>query len=193
MEAKVHAYVDKNYPRSVTGWICHASWERNSIPLKAIAYHNRPGGRDMNKVAKMAAKLKDGWKPKRVVLVDPGLTGKMVVCDGYHRLLGMHDAGVKKVRAYVGTPRPGAGDWRADILAMQREVLNAAGAQNQAVKSRATLEPGDEVSGARSRPANVVQVPTTPDSYRIEDGVLELYHFTPLEVTSELPADVQQD
>lgn len=303
MEHRVHKYVDRHYPRSVTGWVCHSSWEKNKVPLTAIAWAQRPGGRDPEKVAKMVKRLKGGWRPKRVVVVDPGTEGKMVVADGFHRLAALHEAGEKKVRVLVGTPRPGAGDWRQDILDMQQEVLNAEGRQNQGKsrrtktwaawdaehpthhgnsstahdnairagadahqldergsgasrdekitahqraatshaaaarealdqgdmagaqahvtmaqefqdraatledarhdsrrKSRATLEPGDEVSGARSRPIDVIQVPLSPDSYREthndetseggrDAGLVELVHFTPMETTGQLIGD----
>jgi len=189
MEAKVHAYIDKHYQRKVTGFICHSAWEKNKIPLKAIAWHNRPGGRSPSKVDDMVERLKGGWKPKRVVLVDPGSKGKMVVVDGYHRLAGLHAVGQKKVKAYVGTPRPGAGDWRQDILSMQQQVLNASGSQNSTrAKGAYASRDSDEASGARQRPMNVIQVPISPQWFREGEGeVVDLVQFTPLEVTGELP------
>ncbi len=149
----------------------------------------------------MVGKLKNGWKPKRVVLIDPGSEGKMVTVDGYHRLAALHAVGKKKAKAWVGTPRPGAGDWRRDVLAMQREVENASGSENEVGKgvrqqgNAYARRDSDEVSGARSRPQNVIQVPISPDSlvgdppsqYSEEHGVSTLQHFTPLEVTGELP------
>ena len=131
LENKVHDYLRKHYPESTTEWVCRSAWEKNRVPLSRIAYHNRPGGRDPEKVDRMREKLEEGWKPDRVVLVDPGSQGKMVVADGYHRLLAMADDEDTEVKAFVGTPRPGAGDWRRDILAMQREVLNAAGPEDK--------------------------------------------------------------
>ncbi|MES1975747.1 MAG: hypothetical protein V4472_25090 [Pseudomonadota bacterium] len=130
LEKKVHAYLDKNYPRSDTSFVCRSAWEKGTVPLARIAYGKRPGGRDPNKVARMAAKLAKGWKPKRVVLIDPGSDGKMVPVDGYHRLLAMAHEGVKEARAYVGSPRPGAGDWRADMTRMQASAENATGLED---------------------------------------------------------------
>jgi 8-oxo-dGTP pyrophosphatase MutT (NUDIX family) len=125
LEHEVHDYLRQHYPEKSTGWVCKSAWEKSKIPLKAIAWTDRPGGRDEAKVASMAKRLKDGWKPDRVVLIDQGSAGKMQVADGYHRLAAMAKCGCKEARAFVGTPRPGAGDWKADIKAMQAEASNA--------------------------------------------------------------------
>src|SRR5580658_305375 len=127
LEHEVHDYLRKHYPEDATAWVCKSAWEKSKVPLDAIAYAHRPGGRDEDKVASMVQRLKDGWKPDRVVLVDRGTEGKMLVVDGYHRLEALARSGEKEVDAYVGTPRPGAGDYQADIKEMQFEASNMSG------------------------------------------------------------------
>ena len=131
LEHKVHDYLRKHYPEPTTDWVCNSSWEKNVVPLDRIAYGRRPGGRDPVKVKKFAKRFGKGRKTKRIVLVDPGGAQKMTVADGYHRTLGAAKAGKTEMRAFVGTPRVGAGDWRKDIRAMQAEVLNAAGPEDK--------------------------------------------------------------
>ena len=130
LEKKVHAYLDKHYPRTDTSFVCRSAWEKGKVPLSRIAYGRRPGGRDPNKVTKMAKKLAGGWKPKRVVVIDPGGAGKMVVADGYHRLMAMEHEGKTDVRAWVGTPRVGAGNWRGQVRDMQASATNATGLED---------------------------------------------------------------
>lgn len=131
LEKKVHKYLRKHYPEDTTGWVCNSAWEKNVVPLDRIAYGRRPGGRDPDKVASMAKRLSAGWKPKRVVLVDPGGSQKMTVADGYHRCLAAEHDGRDDVRAWVGTPRVGAGNWRSDVRAMQAKVTNLSGLEDQ--------------------------------------------------------------
>lgn len=131
LEHKVHDYLRKHYPESTTDWVCNSAWEKNVVPLDRIAYGRRPGGRDPNKVAKMAKRLASGKRPKRIVLVDPGGSQKMTVADGYHRCLAAEHEGKEDIRAYVGTPRVGAGNWRADVRKMQAEANNATGLENE--------------------------------------------------------------
>lgn len=140
LEHRVHDYLRKHYPEDTTEWVCRSAWEKNKVPLDRISYTRRPGGRDMNKVAEMVERLKKGWKPDRVVLVDQGTAGKMVVADGYHRLLAMADLGETEARAWVGTPRPGAGNWKGDVRDMQAEVLNRSGSED-ATKSMVAAKP----------------------------------------------------
>jgi hypothetical protein len=131
LEHKVHSYLRKHYPEQTTDWVCNSAWEKNDVPLDRIAYGRRPGGRDPNKVASMAKRLASGWKPKRVVLVDPGGSQKMTVADGYHRCLAAEHEGQSTIRSFVGTPRVGAGNWKADIRRMQAEARNATGLENE--------------------------------------------------------------
>jgi hypothetical protein len=131
LERKVHKYLRRHYPEDTTQWVCNSAWEKNKVPLDRIAYGRRPGGRDPDKVAKMAKKLARGKRFKRVVLVDPGGAQKMTVADGYHRLLATEHEKGDSVRAWVGTPRVGAGNWRNDIRKMQAEVLNRTGAEDK--------------------------------------------------------------
>ena len=134
MEHKVHEYLRKNYPDDLTEWTCRSAWEKTKVPLDRIAFGRRPGGKDPAKVDKFAARFGDKKKAKklkRVVVVDAGGQGKMVVADGYHRCAGASKAGKKKIRAYVGTPRIGAGNWRTDIAKMQAAVFNRSGPEDQ--------------------------------------------------------------
>jgi len=152
LEHKVHDYLRKHYPDELTEWVCRSAWEKNSVPLDRIAYHNRPGGRDEQKVARMMRQIKAGKKKKRVVLIDPGSKGKMVVADGYHRLLAMEKLGITEAKAWVGTPRPGAGNWRNDVRRMQFDVENASGNEaddKSAAKSvhvKAGWRPGSKIT-----------------------------------------------
>jgi 8-oxo-dGTP pyrophosphatase MutT (NUDIX family) len=138
LEHKVHDYLRKHYPEKLTAWVCRSAWEKNKVPLAKIAYHDRPGGRDEKKVERMMRQIRKGDTKKRVVLVDPGSAGKMVVADGYHRLMAMEKLGIKEARAWVGTPRQGAGNWRNDIRLMQVDVKNASGDENDDATKAAT-------------------------------------------------------
>lgn len=178
------------YSTDTSGWVCRSAWEKNTIPLSVIAYKRRPFGIDESKVQRMQKKLRKGKKFKRVIVVDKG-DGPMIVVDGHHRLRAMGREGVKEAKAFVGTPRQNAGRWKHDIKAMQAEVMS----RKPTGKGKGVRQAGnayaprdsDEVSGARQRPMNVVQVPESPQAIESHHGVPELVSFTPLEVTGELP------
>ena len=130
LEHRVHDRLRKHYLEPTTDWVCKSSWERNTVPLDRIAFGKRPGGKDPAKVAKFAEKFAKGKKLKRIVVVDPGGSQKMAVADGYHRAAGAAEAGKTEIRAFVGTPRVGAGNWRADVRKMQLTTTNAAGPED---------------------------------------------------------------
>jgi 8-oxo-dGTP pyrophosphatase MutT (NUDIX family) len=123
-ESEVLEYLQKHYPDADLGWVSRCVWAADNVLLDNINWENRPGGIDEDKVADMADRLSGGWMPHPCVLVAPDAGSKMVVADGYHRCAANAKAGIGVIRAWVGSPKPGATGWMADVLAMQFTATN---------------------------------------------------------------------
>lgn len=119
--ASVYDYLVDTYPESTLAWVEGCEWREATVPLTDIKMGRRPGGRDHDRVAAMAGKLRSGeWTPDRVVLVEDG--DRFTVADGYHRTLAFRHAGRREIDAYVATPPDTA--WREQVTRMQAEKLN---------------------------------------------------------------------
>jgi 8-oxo-dGTP pyrophosphatase MutT (NUDIX family) len=123
-EGDVQAYLEKHYPDADLGWVSRCTWAQDNVLLDQINWKDRPGGIDEDKVASMADNLDDGWMPHPCVLVAPDADAKMEIADGYHRCAANDEAGIQVIRAWVGSPKPGATGWMADIRAMQFTAEN---------------------------------------------------------------------
>ncbi len=97
----VHTYLLRSYPPDVVDWAAKGDWSFDRhVPLDQIDYKRRPGGRDPEKVQSIGESLDKGASMDPVVLVKDG--DKLIVADGYHRLLGAEHAGWKDVPAFIG-------------------------------------------------------------------------------------------
>lgn len=121
MEQKVYDYLKKNYPADTLGWVKGAKWELRDVPLATIDMMRRPGGRNMEKVKSIAAKVREGESMEPVVLVDTPKGRK--VADGYHRTLGFRHAGKTRIRAYIAKVEAEHGPWDTDMHAKKKNVM----------------------------------------------------------------------
>lgn len=116
----VYAYLKQNYPASSLGWAKGVTWEKRSVPLATINMLRRPGGRNMNKVRNIAAKVKEGAPMEPVVLVDTPKGRK--IADGYHRTLGFKHANKTSIVAYIAKTDAIHGPWDTDMHALKKNV-----------------------------------------------------------------------
>lgn len=117
----VHAYLRKNYPDRVLGWVDSATWTKRTVRLSDIKMGRRPGGRDDEKTKGIAQAVADGKPMDPVVLVDTGEPNDdgagLEIADGYHRTLGFDRAGKTTIEAYVGSGCGKHGPWESDMHA----------------------------------------------------------------------------
>lgn len=107
----VHASLSKHYPAQVLSWVKRATWTKHAaVPLSKIDMSRRPGGRDPQKTAAIAAAVKAGKPMPPVMLVDTG-EDKYAIADGYHRTLGHLHAGKKTIPALVAHGVGKTGPW----------------------------------------------------------------------------------
>jgi len=115
----VYAYLRENYPADVLKWVKGENWELKRVPLSNIKMARRPGGRNPDKVQRIAEAIKSGEKMEPVVLVQ--VKGGYKIADGYHRTLAFQHAGKKSIQAWVATGKHSDGPWDAE---MHRRKLN---------------------------------------------------------------------
>lgn len=115
LTTKVHAYLARNYPERVLGWVDDATWRLDpAVPLSRIKMARRPGARDQDKVEGIADAVKAGKSMEPVVLVDTG-EEQLEIADGYHRTAAFERAGRKTIAAYVATGVGRHGPWEQDM------------------------------------------------------------------------------
>jgi hypothetical protein len=104
LATRVHRYLLRSYPAKDLGWVLDPAidWEYDpSVRLDAINMARRPGGRDEDKVAAVAAVVADGASMDPVILADFG-EPRLRIADGFHRTLGVERAGKDAVPAFIG-------------------------------------------------------------------------------------------
>src|SRR5262249_40217061 len=101
---QVHAYLARNYPESVLGWVDGADWDPPAPgPLARIAGARRKGGaRDQAKVDSITQRIRDGKPLEPLVLVRVPGKDRLQVADGWHRIAAYHRAGKMTAPAWVG-------------------------------------------------------------------------------------------
>jgi hypothetical protein len=109
----VYAYLTRQYPASVLGWVRKARWRGPvTVSLSDIDMGRRPGGaRSEQRVAQIAADASAGQHLHPVVLVDTPGGGKYKIADGWHRTLGLKHAGKTQVSAWIGEVDEADGPW----------------------------------------------------------------------------------
>jgi hypothetical protein len=98
-------YLRRSYPEDVISWVKDGDWSfKRKVKLSDVNMARRPGGRDYDKVAEIAATLDRGASMDPVVLVKrlDQTEYKYDVADGFHRCLAAEKAGWDEVPALIG-------------------------------------------------------------------------------------------
>ena len=104
----------KQWPEAELDIVREGTWTFDpAMKLGKIDFERRPIARNPDKVAGVAAELKVGAPIAPVTVIKDG-DGKITPIDGWHRLAGASDAGLKKVPAYIGEGVP---EWVVKLLA----------------------------------------------------------------------------
>ena len=104
----VHRYLLRSYPARDVEWVLDPAieWQYEpSVPLSEINMARRPGGRNEQKVASIAASVGSGASMDPVVLADFG-EPLLRIADGFHRTLGVERAGKDAVPAFIARDVP---------------------------------------------------------------------------------------
>ena len=112
---KVYHYLRQNYPERVLEWVKNEHWVDRDVPLSEIKMARRPGGREHDKVARIAEAVRRGNKMEPVILVQTADGYK--IADGYHRTLAFQHAGKSRIPAIVATGVHDKGPWDEEMHA----------------------------------------------------------------------------
>lgn len=118
---EVYNYLETNYPKDVLEWVKEADWSLDTISLSDINMAQRPGGRNMEKVDRIAEAIRRGEKMGPVVLVEQS-NDSYQIADGYHRTLAFKKAGRDKIEAYVASNVGDDGPWDEEMHAKKINV-----------------------------------------------------------------------
>jgi hypothetical protein len=159
----VHDYLLRSYPEKAVEWAKDGDWEfEPHVALKDIDMARRPGGRDPNKVAKIAESLTNGASMDPIVLCQ-WEDGTLEPADGWHRTLGAEKAGWKEVPAFIGK---GCDDYRDLITGHMQDESDSkkkAAVAELAVLRRFLRKPTNKIENFRTAAIDTDVLRLLPD------------------------------